>query len=295
MKMPVRILLIFLCAALIIALPFAVSSPNMLNNVKMELMNGEDDEDEIDFGRLFFSVAKAEEDEEVEEEVLDEGEFGSHPEWVLPTDFSVVPPAPNADLYTEDGYEDETIRVKIEKTQFDEGTTVIAAYVQIADPCQLRTGVHNTKKLASTPGKSVSFLAKEWNAVIALNGDNYLFEPQKKTFEYRMGNKIKSKGNKTKDILIIDDQGDFHLYVKSGRAEEREPEAGERVHLRPGAGYRRAAAAAGRRLRLQSPRPRAPGRHRPDGKAELRDGDRHGPGPQRQIRHEPGQAGGIHA
>ena len=215
MKMPVRILLIFLCAALIIALPFAVSSPNMLNNVKMELMNGEDDEDEIDFGRLFFSVAKAEEDEEVEEEVLDEGEFGSHPEWVLPTDFSVVPPAPNADLYTEDGYEDETIRVKIEKTQFDEGTTVIAAYVQIADPCQLRTGVHNTKKLASTPGKSVSFLAKEWNAVIALNGDNYLFEPQKKTFEYRMGNKIKSKGNKTKDILIIDDQGDFHLYVKS--------------------------------------------------------------------------------
>lgn len=214
MKMPVRILLIFLCAALIIALPFAVSSPNMLNNVKMELMNGEDDEDEIDFGRLFFSVAKAEEDEEVEEEVLDEGEFGSHPEWALPLDFT-VPPAPNADLYTEDGYEDETIRVKIEKTQFDEGTTIITAYVQIADPSQLRTAVGNPDKLASTRGKSVSYMAKTNNAVIALNGDNFNFETPKKTFEYRMGNKIRSKSNRTKDILIIDDQGDFHLYVKS--------------------------------------------------------------------------------
>ena len=38
MKMPVRILLILLCAALIIALPFTVSAPNMLNDVKMELM-----------------------------------------------------------------------------------------------------------------------------------------------------------------------------------------------------------------------------------------------------------------
>ena len=55
MKMPVRILLIFLCAALIIALPFAVSSPNMLNNVKMELMNGEDDEDEIDFQKSIWA------------------------------------------------------------------------------------------------------------------------------------------------------------------------------------------------------------------------------------------------
>ena len=86
MKMPVRILLIILCAAMIIALPFTVSSPNMLNDVKMELMNEEDDEDEIDFGRLFFSSAMAEEeteeeeaeeaaDVELEEEALGDGEL----------------------------------------------------------------------------------------------------------------------------------------------------------------------------------------------------------------------------
>ena len=39
MKLPVRILLVLLCAALILAMPFVLSSPNMLNDIKMELMN----------------------------------------------------------------------------------------------------------------------------------------------------------------------------------------------------------------------------------------------------------------
>ena len=210
MKMPVRILLVVLCAALIFALPFAVSSPNMLNDVKMELMN--DGEDEIDFGRLLFASACAE--DELEEETLEDGQFSAHPEWALPLDFTPGP-APKADLFTEDGYEDDSIRVKIEKTEFDEGTTIVTAYIQIADPSQLRTGVTNPQKLGSTHGKSVSTMAKNYNAVIALNGDNYSFEAQKKTFEYRMTQKIKSKSNRLKDILIIDDQGDFHLFVKS--------------------------------------------------------------------------------
>ena len=72
MKMPLRILLILLCAAIILIIPFTVSSPNLLNDVKMELMN--DGEDEIDFGKLLFPGAIAEDlaDEEVEEEELDE-------------------------------------------------------------------------------------------------------------------------------------------------------------------------------------------------------------------------------
>ena len=211
MKMPVRILLVVLCAALILALPFAVSAPNMLNDVKMELMS--DGEDEIDFGRLLFSSARAE-DDELEEETLEEGEFPAHPEWALPLDFTPGNP-PRADLYTEDSYEDDSIRVKIEKTEFDEGTTIITAYVQIADPSQLRTGITNPEKLGATHGKTVPNMAGMYNAVIAISGDNYNFEPQKKTFEYRMTQKIKSKSNKLKDILIIDDQGDFHLFVKS--------------------------------------------------------------------------------
>ena len=210
MKMPVRVFLVVLCAAIIAMMPFAISSPNMLNDIKMELMN--DGEDEIDFGRLIFNSAMAE--DELEEETLDEGEFASHPEWALPLDFT---PGcePKAEQYTENGYEDESIRVKTEHQEMDDGTKIHIAYVQIADPSQLRTGVVNPEKLGSSKTASVSALAKKYNAVIAINGDNYVDKPEKTTFEYRMTNKIRSKTNRTKDILVIDDQGDFHLFPKS--------------------------------------------------------------------------------
>ena len=214
MKLPVRILLILLCAALIIALPFVVSSPNMLNDVKMELMNEDDDEDEIDFSRLFISTAHAEEDE-LEEEILDEGEFSSHPEWALPLNEFTAGQEPDKGKYTENSYEDETIRVKIEEQSMDDGTKMYIAYVQIADASQLRTGVANAEKLGSSRTFSVSYLAKTYKAVIAINGDNYVDKPEKTTFEYRMTQKIRSKSNRTKDILVIDDLGDFHLLIKS--------------------------------------------------------------------------------
>lgn len=210
MKMPVRILLVVLCAALILGMPFAVSSPNMLNDVKMELMN--DGEEEIDFGRLLFSGAKAE--DELEEEIVEEGEFPSRPEWALPLDFT-VPPAPKEELFTEDSYEDDSISVKLEEDRLEDGTVVYIARVRIADASQLRTAVGNPEKLGSTKARTVSYLARENNAVIALNGDNYIDKPEKTTFEYRMTQKIRSKANRTKDILVIDNKGDFHLFVKS--------------------------------------------------------------------------------
>ena len=215
MKTPVRILLILLCAALIIALPFTVSSPNMLNDVKTELMNEEDDEEEIDFGRIFLSAARAEEAEVYEEEDLDTGEaVTAGSVLTLPIDFSAGPD-PDPALYTEDGYQDDTISVKLERQEMDDGTKMFIAYVQIKDASQFRTGVANPDKPQSNRTKTVSYLAKSYNAVIALNGDNYVDKPEKTTFEYRMGTKIRSKANRTKDILIIDDQGDFHLYIKS--------------------------------------------------------------------------------
>lgn len=216
MKMPVRILLILLCAAMIIALPFTISAPNMLNDVKMDLMNDADDDEEIDFGRLFFSAACAEKAEEVfEDEDLDTGEVSEHSsEYTLPLDFT-VPPAPDPELFTEDGYEDETISVKMEHQEMDDGTRMHIAWVKIADASQLRTAVGNPEKLGSTKGKAVSTIAKANNAVVAINGDNYTDNPTKTSFEYRMTQKIRSKSNRFKDILIIDDHGDFHLFVKS--------------------------------------------------------------------------------
>ena len=194
MKMPVRILLILLCAALILALPFTVSSPNMLSNIKMELMNEEDDEDEIDFGRLFISSACAEEAEEVyEEEDLDTGEVSElTTNYVLPLDFSPAP-EPNPDLYTEDGYEDETISVRLEHREMEDGTKMHIAYVKIADASQLRTYVAHPDNLTHAHPRLVTKMTGEANAVIAIGGDNYNQETQKKSFEYRMNQKIRSK------------------------------------------------------------------------------------------------------
>lgn len=225
MKLPIRILTVLLCAAIILFMPFALSSPQILDNEKARLMqddaeeDGMEDEDseEIDFGRLLFPSAYAEggnsqeTDEDVIVETYVEGELHINPEWKLPLDFS-VPPLPNPDKYTENGYEDQSIRVALETRDIN-GITVHIAFVRIADASQLRTAVAGTAQ----NNKTVLFkaLARDTRAIVAINGDRYTSDAKKTTFEYRMTEKIRSKTNNLKDILIIDDLGDFHLFIKS--------------------------------------------------------------------------------
>ena len=303
MKQPVRIILWVLCAVMIISAPLVFSSPNLLSEVKWELMSdGEEDEgteeeefdDEEGFAllsnqtadsagpdddpsniiaiservvrdllneaaasaekgsrmmsRWFISSARAEDDliieetaeavsadESVNAETVTEGSaddeadtegssedsadaavnkdaegFGE-PVYELPIDFS-VPPEPNPACYTENGYEDETIRVKVEDRE-ENGVIWHLAFVQIASPTQLRTATAAPGKLTSTKTVHVSDMAKYNHAVVTLNGDNFVDKPDKTTFEYRMGQKIRNKGNRTKDVLIIDGNGDFHFVL----------------------------------------------------------------------------------
>lgn len=209
MTKSVRILLWVLCAAMILSAPFLISSPAMLSEVKWDMMEQMDEEDgeELDLGKLLFSSAMAE--DELIEEIL-EGEavdaFGE-PVYTLPLDFS-VPPAPKAENFTETGYADETIRVTLEEREAD-GVIWHLAFVQIASPTQLRTATAG--KQTSSKVASVSAMARNNHAVVAINGDNFVDKPEKTTFEYRMTQKIRSKTNKTKDMLIIDENGDFHL------------------------------------------------------------------------------------
>ena len=244
MKQPVRILLWVLCAALIIGAPLIYSSPNLLGEVKWELMSGGEDDDEAgeeefdeeeDSASLLnwiISSARAEDDliieetveiasaESSEEALSDDGQdddmnesaegFGE-PVYELPIDFS-VPPEPNPACYTENGYEDETIRVRMED-RAENGVTWHLAFVQIASPTQLRTATAAPGKLTSTKTVHVSDMAKYNHAVVTLSGDNFVDKPDKTTFEYRMGQKIRNKGNRTKDVLIIDGSGDFHFVL----------------------------------------------------------------------------------
>ena len=238
-----RIVLCVICGLLILAAPFLISSPRLLSEVKWELMeqlNTEEEEElELDLGRILFSSARAEEDDLIEETVEDGDSDLGPAVYTLPLDFS-VPPAPKEENFGEMTYEDETIRVTLEEREED-GVIWDLAFVQIASPTQLRTAtalsadldeVYRTgtekelekalkKTLSSSRTNTVSAIAKMNHAVVAINGDNYVDKPDFTTFEYRMGNKIRSKTNQTKDILIIDENGDFHIV----RAQERKAQA----------------------------------------------------------------------
>ena len=124
MKLPMRVLLIVLCAALIVGMPFFISSPSVLQEAQEIWQNdseGGEEGETLDFGRLFFSCAFADEldenqilTEEVDlDELLNPPKLSIPEAWELPFDFS-IPPVPDPDKYVGNGYEDRSIRVRVE-------------------------------------------------------------------------------------------------------------------------------------------------------------------------------------
>lgn len=206
MKLPMRILLGVLCAALILSMPYFVSSPQMLDEVRAGYSETDGEEEDLGLLRRLFAGARAEDDLIIED--VEEGQFDRNSLLELPLDFT-VPPAPNPANFTENGYEDETIRVKLETLEED-GVVWHVAWVDIASPTQLRTAIAG-KKVTSKKDALPSKMAKVNNAVIAINSDYYTKDPDKTAFEYRMTQKIRSNNNSKKDTLIIDKKGNFHL------------------------------------------------------------------------------------
>ena len=215
MKLTIRVILSVLCAAIILCMPFFLSSPNKLTAEEKSAEDFENDvsEDEdsevIDLDDLLgFFVSSAYAEEETVVESLD---LFIPDEWKLPLDTS-APPRPNPAKYTENGYEDQSIRVTVETREMN-GCTVDVAFVQIADASQLRTAVAGTVQNKKT--NTLTAIAQTVNPVVAMNGDLYTQLPEKKTFEVRMTEAIRAKTNNMKDILIIDDLGNFHLFIRS--------------------------------------------------------------------------------
>lgn len=135
-------------------------------------------------------------------------------EAALPLDINTPGFVADPASFTESGYEDSSITVTMERLVVD-GATYNVARVKIADPTQLRTalaGPYGTKKTNKT-----STMAKNYNAVVAMNGDYY----SNRTAGYivRQGETYRKKPTKSKDMLIVDDRGDFHILVKSDAAQ----------------------------------------------------------------------------
>lgn len=200
MTKPVRVTLALLCALALLALPLLLSSGAMLYSAKEAYMEHEEDMGDL-FGAIFGGTAYADETDEIAEPVA------------LPIDFTGGM-TPNPDAYTENGYADGSITVEVrDEFPHDDGYFFKVVTITVADASQLRT-VTASGRAGGNKDAMPTAMAKKVNAIVAINASNYVDDSQKKTFEYRMGGKIRADKNNTKDMLIIDENGDFHILSK---------------------------------------------------------------------------------
>lgn len=127
----------------------------------------------------------------------------------LPVDFSAgVQPDPagfSSDLH----YSDPTISVSIEAGRQDECDYWIAD-IRIGHPSQLRTAAADT--FDSDMVLPAITIARRMNAVLAVNGD--YFNYSNTGYTIRQGELFKDRLNGHRDLLLIDENGDFHFMRK---------------------------------------------------------------------------------
>ncbi len=123
--------------------------------------------------------------------------------------------APIEANYTDTSYRDDTIIVELEEVQRDDSTYHVA-YVRVASPSQVRTmvaGGVDSKRTAPT-----SRLAASVNAVVAVNGDFY--SDVSGGYIVRQGETVRKKVSDNYDLLLIDENADFHL-LKAGKSSQK--------------------------------------------------------------------------
>ena len=127
----------------------------------------------------------------------------------LPLDLTEPGRLPIVDNYTETGYQDETIIVELQEIR-EYDSTFHVAYVKIATPTQLRTAV--VGKLGSGRTLKPTVFAQSMNAVVLINGDYYA-----KTlagYIYRQGEAYREKTSDNMDLLLVDENADFHIILR---------------------------------------------------------------------------------
>ena len=139
-------------------------------------------------------------------------------ESVEPLDYLADSPyAPHEEDFLPDGagYLDPSISVRVERTRaYNSGITLV--WVQIADPSQLRSG--SAAPYPSKAQTSVDVMARRCLAVLAVNGDNFLY--RRKGYIVRNGDVLRDKYDKDPlDTLIIDSNGDFTILQSPTQAD----------------------------------------------------------------------------
>ena len=140
--------------------------------------------------------------------------------WITANQPAPAPYAPNPDCYLPDngGYVDDSLSILIENSYWNadvqqvEGpgentTTVMAIRVKLTDASQFRTALSG--KYPSKQTMRVDQMALRNNGVLAINGDYFNYHSS--GISYRNGRKLRFNANNLRELLIVDEQGDFHF------------------------------------------------------------------------------------
>ncbi len=117
--------------------------------------------------------------------------------------------------YTENGYEDPSISVTIERGRIYD-TNYVVAHVKLQNASQIRTAMAQSYYSPSTDMGTT--IARRSNAVLAINGD-FFSSRNNEGYVARQGKVYRTRcDNQVYDILIIDENGDLHIFEKPNNA-----------------------------------------------------------------------------
>lgn len=131
----------------------------------------------------------------------------------LPFDFSAGHVADPAH-YTDSTYEDDSLSVQMERVWVGNAHFNVAR-VKIADASQLRTAL--AAPFGQKKTNKISTIARNNNAVVAIGGD--YFGNEEGGYVVRMTETYRKKPLKSRDMLVTDMNGDFHI-LKNSDAEQ---------------------------------------------------------------------------
>ena len=127
-------------------------------------------------------------------------------------------PLPAANWISDTEYEDESIHIKMEEKRWKpkySNDWVVCRWVRIkiADPTQLRTTL-SYEDYNNPHDARPKDMAAKLNSVVACN-DDFMKYTYDSGFVVRQGIEYRRKPDGTRDVLLIDDHGDFSYVIKA--------------------------------------------------------------------------------
>ena len=146
----------------------------------------------------------------------------------IPYAMEPAPYPPHQECYLPDnaGYHDDSLDIRIETFRHLD-TTVMAAYVTLADASQMRTGSALPTAPTYKRENTVAKMSKYYQAVMGINGDYFCYHSD--GIVVRNGKVYRMNPNEGRDTLIIDANGDFTILQPTTR-EAYEAFEGEVIH-----------------------------------------------------------------